>query len=330
MAAYAVLGATSWGLTLSSLLAGNGHDITVLVRSGREAEEIRERGGIARLPELRLGPEIEIVSIDTAMPRGEGLVLAVPAQTFGANLAALKGWRTIPVLSVAKGIERASGRRMSEIVTAAGWAPDSVSVLSGPNLAHEIVAGLPAAAVVASTNEEQAEGWQQALGGPAFRLYRSSDVIGVEFAGAMKNVIAIAAGAASGMGFGANTLAALVTRGLAETARLGGALGARQETFLGLAGVGDLVATCFSPLSRNRRFGEALARSLTADEAVALVGEVVEGAATAPMVAALASREGVAVPITDEVVAVLAGQRSVHAAVAALFAREPVAENAPG
>jgi glycerol-3-phosphate dehydrogenase (NAD(P)+) len=194
-------------------------------------------------------------------------------------------------------------------------------VLSGPNLAPEIAARLPAASVVASAAEGEAARWQDALAGPAFRVYRSTDVTGVEVAGAVKNVIALAAGAAFGREYGLNTVATIVTRGLAEMARLGAALGARAETFLGLAGVGDLTATCFSPLSRNRRMGELLALGRSPEEALRAVGGVVEGVPTAPVALELARRHGVEMPITEQVAAVLRGAESVEGAMAALLGR---------
>jgi glycerol-3-phosphate dehydrogenase (NAD(P)+) len=210
---------------------------------------------------------------------------------------------------------------MSEVLAASGWAAERIAALSGPNLAHEVLRGDPAAAVAASTDEARAAQWQIALSGPRFRVYSSTDIVGVELAGATKNIIAIAAGVAAGLGFGANTIAALVTRGLAEMTRLGVACGADFATYLGLAGVGDLTATCFSPLSRNRRLGELLAAGLTPAEAVARIGEVVEGATTAPVVLGLADARGVDVPITQEVVAVLRGEIMVKDAIDDLLSR---------
>ena len=202
-----------------------------------------------------------------------------------------------------------------------------ISVLSGPNLAAEVAAGMPSAAVVASTSDEAAQRWQTALSGRAFRVYRSSDVTGVEIAGAAKNVIAIAAGVATGLGFGANTLAALITRGLAEITRLGVALGAERETFLGLAGVGDLTATCFSPLSRNHQLGVALAGGSATGEAMAAIGHVVEGVASAPVVLELAASHGVEMPITAAVCALLSGRTTASEAMAALLGRELTRES---
>jgi len=322
VATFAVLGATSWGLTLTWLLSQNGHRVVVLTRTEDEAARVTAARGIARLPELELPATVAASAVTASDPRDfDGLVVVVPAQHVARSLPPGAGWRDVPVLSAAKGIEVATGRRMSEVLAASGWAAERIAALSGPNLAHEVLRGDPAAAVAASTDEARAAQWQTALSGPRFRVYSSTDIVGVELAGATKNIIAIAAGVAAGLGFGANTIAALVTRGLAEMTRLGVAWGADFATYLGLAGVGDLTATCFSPLSRNRRLGELLAAGLTPAEAVARIGEVVEGATTAPVVLGLADARGVDVPITQEVVAVLRGEIMVKDAIDDLLSR---------
>lgn len=246
--------------------------------------------------------------------------MAVPAQAMRATLATLPDWGQLEVLSAAKGIESGTGARMSEVIRER-WPAALVAVLSGPNLSHEIARGMPAAAVVASADPDAARLWQGALSGGTFRAYSSSDVVGVELAGAFKNVVAIAAGVAWGLGFGANTVAAIMTRGLAEMTRLGVAMGANPATFQGLAGVGDLSATCFSPLSRNRRLGELLARGYLPDKALEEIGQVVEGATTAPVVVTLARRMGVEMPIAQHVVAALDGSETVIEAMAALLDR---------
>jgi glycerol-3-phosphate dehydrogenase (NAD(P)+) len=326
VARYAVLGATSWGVTLASLLAARAQ-VTLIVRTPEEAEQVTAARGLARMPDLRLPEAVTVGPPARAEIASDGLVVAVPAQAVRANVAALApGWREQPVLSAAKGLELGSGRRMSEVLVEAGWTAPQVAVLSGPNLSHEVARGLPAAAVVAASDAAQAAAWQAALATGAFRVYRSSDVAGVELAGAMKNVIAIAAGAATGLGFGANTIAAILTRGLAEMTRVGLALGARTETFLGLAGVGDLAATCFSEASRNHRFGILLAQGVPPGEAATRIGEAVEGATTAPVALALAARAGVEAPITAAVWAVIEGRSNVGEAMRALLARELTAE----
>jgi len=329
MARYAVLGATSWGVTLASLLHRNGHEVAVVARNEAEARAVSEARGLARLPEVTLAPGISVVA--PVVPAGaNGLVVAVPAQALRQSVAASAAPRDVPVLSAAKGIEHSTTLRMSEVLAGLGWRPELVGALSGPNLAHEIAKGLPASAVVASTSAETAAMWQHALASSMFRVYASDDVLGVELAGAYKNVIAIAAGAGWGLNFGANSVAAIMTRGLAEMVRLGLALGAAPGTFQGLAGVGDLAATCFSPLSRNRRFGELLAHGQTVDEAQASIGEAIEGAATALVALELAARHAVELPICNEVAAVVRGEKGVAQAMAALLSRPLRSEAASG
>lgn len=327
MGSYAVIGATSWGVTLAWLLERNGHAVTVLVRSEDEAGEVRMRRGISRLPEVQLGSAVIIVPPGQPVADCDGVVMAVPLQALRKTLGVWTSLTQLPALSAAKGIERRTALRASEVIATAGWPPRSISVLSGPNLAHEIVRGMPAAAVVAASDAAQAGAWQAALSGGAFRCYTSTDVLGVELAGALKNVIAIAAGAAWGLDFGANAVAAILTRGLAEISRLGLALGADAGTFDGLAGVGDLAATCFSPQSRNRRLGELLAHGKTPAEATAEIGEVVEGASTAAVALTLAARAGVELPIAAAVAAVIEGRWTVAEAMRELLLRPLKAES---
>lgn len=327
MASYAVVGATSWGTTLAWLLARNGHQTWLVARDDGEANLVDSRRGIERLPGLIL-PSL----VSTCGPGGlpaslDGVIVAVPAQSLRSTLQPMQVLRGFPALSAAKGLELTSGLRMTEVLADLGWRATDIACLSGPNLSHEIVRGLPAAAVVGAAATEIGAAWQTALSGGAFRVYHTDDVVGVELGGALKNVIAIAAGAAVGLGMGANTVAAILTRGLAEVTRLGVAMGARQATFLGLAGVGDMAATCYSPLSRNRQLGELLARGQSPAEAVATIGEAVEGMQTAPVALHLAHRNNVAAPITEQVCAVLSGTATVAAAMAELLARPPRAES---
>ncbi|MEP7215086.1 MAG: NAD(P)H-dependent glycerol-3-phosphate dehydrogenase [Anaerolineaceae bacterium] len=324
---FVVCGATSWGVTLASVLSLSHERVILLTRSSAEAESVRERRGIARLPEVSLSSRVTIVAEPPPPQSVQGMVLAVPAQSLRTAAGCFLGYEGVPVLSAAKGIELATGRRMSEVL-AEKWPLQQIAVLSGPNLAHEVGRGLPAAAVVASAGAETAIAWQQALATASFRLYTSSDVVGVELAGALKNVVAIAAGAAVGLNLGANAVAAIVTRGLAEITRLGLALGADAATFSGLAGVGDLTVTCFSPLSRNHRLGELLAAGVSASAALAQIGEAVEGAATAGVALELAARAGVELPIAREVAAVLAGKRKVSEAMSLLLTR-PLGPESP-
>ncbi len=327
MATYAVVGATSWGTTLAWLLARNGHRTWLVARDEREAALVESARGIARLPGLAL-PALVSTCAPASLPDGlAGAVVAVPAQALRTTLAGMPALRDVPALSAAKGLELTSGLRMTEVMVDLGWRVKDVACLSGPNLSHEIARGLPAAAVVGAAAAELGTTWQGALSGGAFRVYHTDDVVGVELGGALKNVIAIAAGAAAGLGMGANTVAAILTRGLAEVTRLGVALGARQATFLGLAGVGDMAATCYSPLSRNRQLGELLARGQSPAEAVAAIGEAVEGMQTAPVALRLARGNNVAAPITEQVCAVLSGTSTVAAAMAELLGRPPRAES---
>ncbi|MCC6958571.1 MAG: NAD(P)H-dependent glycerol-3-phosphate dehydrogenase [Dehalococcoidia bacterium] len=323
MARFAVLGATSWGLTLAWLLNRTGNQVLVVTRSAAEADAVMRQRGLARLPELLL-PEAIAVVAPPAPSEVDGVVVAVPARAVRTTLEAAAVSRQTPVLLAAKGVEAQAGRPsrlLSETLGECGWSPELVAVISGPNLAHEVVRGLPAAAVVAAWPVSGAERWQTALSGGMFRVYSSDDVAGVELAAALKNVIAIAAGAAWGLEFGANAVSMILTRGLAEMTRLGVAMGASPATFQGLAGVGDLAATCFSPLSRNRRFGERLGRGETPDSAAAAIGETIEGARTAAIALEFGARYGVELPICATVAAVVGGQQTVMEAMAKLLAR---------
>ncbi|GIW13104.1 MAG: glycerol-3-phosphate dehydrogenase [NAD(P)+] [Tepidiforma sp.] len=334
MAAYAVLGATSWGVTLAALLERAGHTVILLVRSDLEAAAIRSSGGLERLGAGRvLGPRVHIHAVPLAADHADalaGAIVAVPSHSLRTTVAASGLPRGLSIVSAAKGLDLQTSARMTEVIAGLGFEPARIGALSGPNLAHEIVRGLPAAAVIAIPDPDLGTAWQSALSAGTFRVYASRDVVGVELAGALKNVIAIAAGAAWGLGFGANAVAAIMTRGLAEITRLGLALGADVATFNGLAGVGDLAATCFSSLSRNRRFGELLAAGRTPAAAVAEIGETVEGAHTAPVALRLAAAAGVELPITTEVAAVIGGERTVPEAMARLLGRPLAREELPG
>ena len=325
MPAFVVAGATSWGVTLAGILARGGAEVTILARTANEAVTVERDRGLARLPGFELPAAVQVRPIDAA-PAADAIVVAAPAQSFRATAQHPALSREVPVLSAAKGIEHGSLLRMSEVLAACGWPAERISALSGPNLAREIVAGLPAASSVASPGEAEAEMWQRALSTSRFRVYRSADLVGVELGGALKNVVAIAAGVGAGLGLGANALASLTTRGLAEITRLAVAEGASATTLLGLAGVGDLMATCYSPLSRNHRFGERLAAGDAPEQAMAAAGGVVEGAATAPVALALAARHGLDMPIAEQVNAVISGQSSVADALEALLSRDLRAE----
>jgi glycerol-3-phosphate dehydrogenase (NAD(P)+) len=323
-ARLAVLGAGSWGTTFARVLADGGAEVTLWARREEVAREIREeRRNTAYLPRHRLPETVHGTSrLEEALEGADGIVVAIPAQALRATLAPWPDLPEIPVLSLTKGIERGTDARISEVIAAAGGAdPARIGVLSGPNLSAEIAERRPCASVVAAPSQELADRLAAWCEAPYLRAYTSTDVVGVEIAGAVKNVIAIAVGAATGLGHGHNTTASLITRGLAEITRLGVALGGRPETFAGLAGMGDLVATCASPLSRNHRLGLALGRGLDVDAAAAEVGQTAEGVATARAVADLAARLDVDMPITRAVVAVVDHGARIEEVTSALLSR---------
>ncbi|MFI6228048.1 NAD(P)H-dependent glycerol-3-phosphate dehydrogenase [Micromonospora echinospora] len=302
----AVLGAGSWGTAFAKILADAGREVAVWARRRPVAEEIRHRGRNPEyLPDLRL-PERVTATAEAveAISGAEVVVLAVPSQTLRGNLAEWAGHLEpdATLVSLMKGIELGTTKRMSEvIVETAKVAADRVVVVSGPNLAPEIAAGQPAATVVACTDVGRANLVQRSVTTPYFRPYTNDDVIGCELGGAVKNVIALSYGIATAMGFGDNTRAMLITRGLAETARLGVALGADPLTFAGLAGMGDLVGTCSSPLSRNRTFGEHLGRGETLEQAQVATRQTAEGVKSCLAIRDLARAHGVEMPITEQV-----------------------------
>ena len=286
-----VVGAGAWGTAFAHLLREHGNEVVV---AGRETID------------------------DAPYDDAELVVLAVPSDAFREALAHVRG--DAPVLSLTKGLDPETGERLSTLVRGR-----SVAVLSGPNMAEEVLAGLPGAAVIASEDEALALQLQEAVTSLLFRVYTNTDLIGVELCAAAKNVIALAAGAVDGLELGDNAKAAIVTRGLAEMTRLGEACGAEPETFSGLAGMGDLIVTCWHPSGRNRRAGELIARGASADEARAAIGQVVEGLTTAPVLRDLSRRIGVELPITEGVCAVLEGMPLGELA-GALMGRRPTDE----
>ena len=307
MSKAAVLGAGSWGTAFAKVLADAGTDVTMWARRAEVAESIVTRHENADyLPGIALPPSLTATDdARAALDGADIVVLAVPSQSLRDNLQV---WSPmIPanatMLSLAKGIETGTLMRMSQvIIQVTGADPGRVAVLSGPNLAREIAIGQPAATVVACTDSTRALELQKASATGYFRPYTNSDVIGCEIGGACKNVIALACGMASGIGLGENTIASIITRGLAEIIRLGDALGAKPATLAGLAGVGDLVATCTSPLSRNRSFGERLGQGGSIESAQAAThGQVAEGVKSCSSVRALASSYDVEMPLTDDV-----------------------------
>jgi glycerol-3-phosphate dehydrogenase (NAD(P)+) len=303
----AVLGAGSWGTTFAKVLVDAGRQVTLWARRPSVADQInREHRNPGYLPGVVLPDELTATTDPAeAMAGADAVVFAVPSQTLRTNLVR---WRDalpdgVTLVSLAKGIELGTLNRMSEVISeVAGAPPGRVAVLTGPNLALEIAETQPTASVVACTEPDRAVAFQLACTNGYFRVYTNGDLIGSEVGGACKNVIALACGVAAGMGLGDNSRASLITRGLAETARLGVCLGADPLTFAGLAGMGDLVATCYSPLSRNRRFGEHLGRGESLAEAEAANhGQVAEGVNSCLSNCELALRHGVEMPIADGV-----------------------------
>jgi glycerol-3-phosphate dehydrogenase (NAD(P)+) len=314
-----VVGGGSWGSAFAALLAEGGHEVTLACRDAGVASAIAETGRNPRyVPNADLGGVTAAPLRDAPVAKAELLCLAVPSRAFREVVEGLHG--NAPVLSLTKGLDPGSGRRLSQVV---GGRP--VAVLSGPNHAEEIAAGLPAAAVLASEDEALALRLQQAVHGTRFRVYVNTDLVGVELCAAAKNVMALAAGGVDGFGLGDNAKSALITRGLAEIARLGQACGARTETCAGLAGMGDLIVTCFSAYSRNRRAGELIARGSSPEEAEREIGMVVEGLTTAPVLRDLARGLGVELPLTEAVCEVLAGANPLDL-VSGLMGRRPTDE----
>ncbi|OBF32784.1 glycerol-3-phosphate dehydrogenase [Mycolicibacterium peregrinum] len=321
------MGAGAWGTALAKVLADAGNPVTMWARRPEVAEEINTEHRNSRyLGDVVLPSTIRATSDPAEALAGACTVLlGVPAQQLRANL---EGWKhligdDVTLVSLAKGIELGSLMRMSQvIVQVTGVDPSRVAVVTGPNLASEIADEQPAATVVACSDSGRAVALQRALATGYFRPYTNADVVGAEVGGACKNVIALACGMAVGVGLGENTVAAIITRGLAEVMRLGIALGATPATLAGLAGVGDLVATCTSRHSRNRTFGERLGMGGTMESAmIAGGGHVAEGVASCESVLALATSYGVEMPLTDAVYRVCHKGLSVHEAVAGLLGR---------
>jgi glycerol-3-phosphate dehydrogenase (NAD(P)+) len=321
----AVVGSGAWGTTLAVLLARS-EPVTLLCRSAETAARLQaERRNERRLPGVELPERVRPIADPAALAATDLVVVAVPSAHLRETMErlAVSIPRTADVVSVVKGLERGTLLRMTEVIAEAGGIePDRLAALSGPNLALEIARGLPASAVVAAADPVLAERVVTRLGRREFRLYTNSDVLGVELCGALKNVIAIAAGAADGLGFGDNGKAGLMTRGLAEMTRLGIAAGANPLTFAGLAGIGDVIATCGSRLSRNHRLGEELARGRSWAEIEGSLPGVAEGAYTVDAAISLAGRLGVEMPIAREVHNALFEGKSVQRCLVDLLARE--------
>ncbi len=312
MSRVSVLGSGAWGTTLSQVLADAGHEVLVWGRNVAVVKEINDdHTNHSFLPGAQLPSSIKATTnVSEAFDFGDALVLAIPAQTLRENLLAWKSAFPLskPIISTLKGIEAETHSRMTEIVVnELGASLENIGLITGPNLAAEMILRQPAGAVAASINADVSELIINLFTTPYFRVYPSSDLVGCELAGATKSVIALAVGMAVGLDLGENTQSMIITRGLSEVARFGQAYGADPLTNLGLAGMGDLVASCGSGLSRNRTFGEVLGRTGSIEQTRAQVAKTVEGVASAPAILELAHRVGVEVPIIEAVADVVSG-----------------------
>ncbi|MEY5018363.1 MAG: hypothetical protein RJB54_281 [Actinomycetota bacterium] len=326
-----VLGTGQWGSALAQILCDAGNDVLIWGRNTSVVDEINSRNtNTNSLPGIALPQNLKATSdISVAVQHAQMLVLAVPAQSLRENLQQWSKFfnKDTPIVSSLKGIEVSTQLRMTEVIQEVLGIPEGkLAIITGPNLAREVVLRQPAGAVAASVSQELADSVAKAFNTSYFRVYTSNDVIGCELAGAAKNVIALAVGMAIGMGFGENTQSLVITRGLNEVTRLGIARGAMPLTFVGLAGVGDLLATCGSPLSRNRSFGEALGRTGSMQSARADVSSTVEGVSTAKAVVDLAHLVGVEAPIMEAVYEVVSNNITPEQAIRSLMQIQTGAE----
>ena len=322
-----VIGAGAWGSALANLLCQNDHAVTLWGHDAKHLAELREtRANPLYLPGIPLSPGIRFQdSPKEAIRDAECVVIAVPSKFFREVTSQFSAFEGLAV-SVTKGIEYETGLTMSRLLKTT-MPKAAAAALSGPTLALEVARGIPAAIVAAHPQPETAKRVQALFGRPAFRVYTSQDVVGVELGGAIKNVVALAAGIGDGLGFGDNAKAGLITRGLAEMRRLGVARGAQAETFSGLSGLGDLAVTCYSRLSRNRAFGERVGRGEKVESILAGTRSVAEGYPTARSAFQLARKLGVETPIIDEVHAMLFECKDVRQTVQDLMSRDPKPED---
>jgi glycerol-3-phosphate dehydrogenase (NAD(P)+) len=322
-----VLGAGAWGTALAALLQHGGNAVTIWGHDRAHLDDLRQSGRNERyLPGIELPTEWQLeADIAKALQQAEAVVVAVPSKAFRKVTIALETFSGL-VISVTKGIEPQTGLTMCGIL-AANAPKARLAALSGPSLALEVARGIPTAIVAASQTADAGVAVQKLFHRPAFRVYTSPDLVGVELGGALKNVIAIAAGVCDGLGFGDNSKASLVTRGIVEMRRLGLACGAQPETFAGLSGIGDLMVTCFSKLSRNRGFGERVGRGEKPEAILASMTSVAEGYPTARSACELAKKLDTSTPIIDEVHAMLFEHKDVRQALQDLTARESKAED---
>ncbi|MFQ5860497.1 MAG: NAD(P)H-dependent glycerol-3-phosphate dehydrogenase [Dehalococcoidia bacterium] len=331
MKRVAIVGTTTWGTTLGLILAQRGTLVRLLARSPEEAQELNARRENSRfLPGVPFPPRLTATSDSkAALHRAALLIFAVPSKALRQNVtwvrAALTTHPSLLVLSACKGLEKVSGKRMSQVLEEElpPALHSRICTLSGPNLALEIARGRPASTVVASLEEKTAVAVRDILMSSTFRVYTNTDIIGVELGGALKNIIAIGAGICDGLQYGNNAKAAFITRGLVEITRLGVAAGANPLTFAGLAGLGDLVATCTSPLSRNRYVGEQLAQGRRLQEVLASMQNVAEGVDTTAAALKMAQELGVEMPITQATYQVLFKERELQQAAMELMGRPP-------
>lgn len=324
MARVSILGGGSWGIALAVLLHKNGHEITVWSALETEIEMLKEKHEHKMLPGVRLSEDTVFTTDDREAVEGQDLLVMAVASSFTRRTAHRLSALVAPgqkILNVAKGIEEHTLMTLSEIIEQEIPQAD-VAVMSGPSHAEEVGRGIPTTIVVGAKSKETAEYIQNLFMNEAFRVYISPDILGMELGGALKNVVALAAGIADGLGYGDNTKAALITRGLAEIARLGMAMGGKFETFCGLTGIGDLIVTCASMHSRNRRAGILIGQGKTCDEAMAEVQMVVEGVYSAKAAMELAEKYQVQLPIIEQVNKVLFENKSAAQAMKELMLRD--------
>ncbi len=311
MPKIAIIGTTTWGITLGMVLAHKGLEVRLWARTEKEADKLRNKGPDPHLlPDVTFPPQLTVTSsLSEALAYVNAVILVVPSQSMRQNIISVKYYlnKSTLIVSATKGLEIGSNKRMSEVIAEEieHRFRSNICVLSGPNLYREILHGLPASAVVAAENENVARQAQKLLTTPDFCVYTNTDIIGVELGGALKNIIALGAGMVDGLGYGDNAKAAFVTRGLTEMAALGVALGANPLTLSGLAGLGDLIATCASPLSRNHYVGVELTKGHSLEEITASMAGVAEGVGTTVAVWNLAQQLGLEMPITEKIYQVL-------------------------
>ncbi len=327
----AILGAGSWGTALALYLARLGQGVRLWTHNAADAASMQSERTNPRYMPGHVFPDSlkPVAHLADALANVQDILIAVPSNAFHSLLTELKPLLSSPkrIVWVTKGLDPTTGQLLHDVALKILGKEHAYAVLSGPSFAQEVAEGLPTAVVVASHDAKFSQDLIKRFNSSTFRVYSSHDVVGVEIGGTVKNVLAIAAGISDGMKMGANARSALITRGLAEIVRLGSALGGEPDTFMGLTGVGDLVLTCTDDLSRNRRFGLALAQSKNLQEAEQEIGQVVEGKRNAELVVQLAHQHQIEMPITEAVFAIVCGKLTPRDAMQKLLAREPKAEN---